>query len=198
MITSTKELLLENNKDLSKIEPSTGAKDTSAYRLAIIDDNPMVRKMVEKIFSPSPDHSLHSYSSGEAFFSEHSSPLDIIILDYHLSTNEEDKIMNGLEILGKIKERIPDAKVIMLSSQGAVSTAVQCLKKGATDYVVKDEVMNVSIKKSVDQIIKSIALKTEITALSQTIKRDKLLMRGYGVIILALLLLVASLYFEVI
>jgi len=73
---------------------------------------------------------------------------------------------------------------IILSGQNDIEVAVECLKKGAVDYVVKDMVMNVNLQKIFDKIIKSIELKSEIQSLSQVIKRDKLLMRGYLTIIL--------------
>ncbi len=58
---------------------------------------------------------------------------DIVIMDYHLG------LVNGLEILQKIRAYKPSLKVIFMSGQKDVRVAVDSIKKGARDYIIKDE-----------------------------------------------------------
>lgn len=43
----------------------------------------------------------------------------------------------GLDAVRVIKERSPDAKIIILSGYGSITTAVEAVKRGATDYLTK-------------------------------------------------------------
>jgi len=45
--------------------------------------------------------------------------------------------MNGIELLGKVKEEYPDTLVIIITAYGAIDTAVEAMKLGATDYLLK-------------------------------------------------------------
>ncbi|GAG26521.1 unnamed protein product, partial [marine sediment metagenome] len=56
---------------------------------------------------------------------------DIVIIDYQLRWS------NGLEISGKIKSRYPDCTVIMFTATGDEEIAVEAMKNGLDDYVLK-------------------------------------------------------------
>ena len=44
---------------------------------------------------------------------------------------------NGLDVVEVLRERRPDARVVVLTGDGAISTAVAAVKIGATDYLSK-------------------------------------------------------------
>lgn len=44
---------------------------------------------------------------------------------------------NGLDVVETIRERRPDARVVVLTGYGAIATAVAAVKIGATDYLAK-------------------------------------------------------------
>ncbi len=71
---------------------------------------------------------------------------DVILLDLKMPG------MDGLETMRRIKEISPDAEVLMMTAYASVDTAVQAMKEGAFDYLVKpfdpDEV-ELQIKKIV-------------------------------------------------
>lgn len=158
----------------------------SQYQVFFVDDEAMITKLLNRHFAKDDRLQLHAFSTGEACLNSLDIQPDIVVLDYNLSIGEEDK-MDGLEILEKIKEQCPTAQVIMLSSQMEIKVAVDSLKKGAVDYVIKDQAMQFSLEKTIDNILESKELKNEINQLSQVIKRDKLLIKGYTVITLLLI-----------
>lgn len=61
---------------------------------------------------------------------------DVILLDMNFSKDTTSG-KEGFEWLGKIKERDPQAVVIMITAFGDVEMAVRALKEGATDFILK-------------------------------------------------------------
>jgi diguanylate cyclase (GGDEF)-like protein/PAS domain S-box-containing protein len=59
-------------------------------------------------------------------------PYEIVLLDYHMPT------MSGMEVLRKLAEHRPQPSTIMLTGEGNAEVAVEALKLGAADYIVKD------------------------------------------------------------
>jgi len=56
---------------------------------------------------------------------------DVIVLDLAMPG------MDGLETLQKIKEKDPDAEIIMLSGHGSIKTSIEAIKLGAEDFMEK-------------------------------------------------------------
>ncbi len=56
---------------------------------------------------------------------------DVILLDLRLPS------MNGLEVLRNVREARPSSEVIMLTGHGSIDTAIESIRMGAFDYVVK-------------------------------------------------------------
>ncbi|MEO1909368.1 MAG: ActR/PrrA/RegA family redox response regulator transcription factor [Paracoccus sp. (in: a-proteobacteria)] len=44
---------------------------------------------------------------------------------------------NGLDVVEALREKRPDARIIVLTGYGAIATAVAAVKMGATDYLAK-------------------------------------------------------------
>jgi polysaccharide export outer membrane protein len=58
---------------------------------------------------------------------------DVVIMDHQLG------LVSGVEVLQKIRAYKPDLRVIFMSGQKDVKVAVQSIKQGAMDYIMKDE-----------------------------------------------------------
>jgi DNA-binding NtrC family response regulator len=56
---------------------------------------------------------------------------DVILLDLHLSDGD------GLELLGRLRERAPSTEVIVVTGFGTVDAAVEAMRRGAFDFVTK-------------------------------------------------------------
>jgi len=104
----------------------------------LVDDEPIQNEMLKDYLSERFDYDIKTYESGEAAIKEmHLNP-DIIVLDFHLSAHLPDA-KNGVEVLKEMKKIAPGTQVIMLSGQDKLEVAVDSMKYGAYDYVVKSE-----------------------------------------------------------
>ncbi len=104
----------------------------------LVDDEPIQNEMLKDYLSERFLYDIRTYGSGEdALQNMHLSP-EIMVLDYHLSSDKPNA-KNGVEILKEVKDRYPDTQVLMLSGQDKIEVAVDSIKYGAYDYVVKGE-----------------------------------------------------------
>ena len=107
-------------------------------KIFLVDDdainNEMLKMHLAKIFKLE----ILTFSTGEDCLNNLSLKPDYIILDYRLN-GIKPEAMNGIEILKKIKEQAPDIYVLFLSGQDKIEVAVDTIKYGAYDYVVKNQ-----------------------------------------------------------
>lgn len=106
----------------------------------IVDDDEIYLDTLEQNLKKSSDSSMifKRFPTGEKCLEAIDEKPDIVILDYYLNSKNE-KAMNGMEALKRIKSLYPDIQVLMLSGQDSLEVAVNCIKNGANDYIVKSE-----------------------------------------------------------
>ncbi len=107
--------------------------DETPHRLLVIDDDPLIHRLVQIHLKPDPIL-VQCVSSGEegleAVQNDHP---NVILLDQHMPG------INGSQVLDWLNERseFADIPVIMISSTHDTSAIVQCFDLGAMDYVTK-------------------------------------------------------------
>ncbi len=89
---------------------------------------------------------------------------DVIITDIILPG------ISGIELLRKIKEKEPNQLVIIITAYASVETAVEALRAGAYDYVIKP-IIHQEIKQIVRNALKQKALQRENLLLRREIER---------------------------
>ncbi len=104
----------------------------------LVDDEPIQNEMLKDYLSERFLYNIKLFDSGEEALKHMDEAPVIVVLDFHLSADKPNAL-NGVEILKKIKEKNPDTDVIMLSGQDKIEVAVDSMKYGAHDYVVKGE-----------------------------------------------------------
>jgi two-component sensor histidine kinase len=105
----------------------------SEIRIFLVDDNPddraLVRREAEVLF---PSTQIDEAGTREQFENALTSGrYDLIVTDLHL------KWGSGEEVLAIARERWPEAAVVMFTGTGDEMTAVELMKAGLDDYVVK-------------------------------------------------------------
>jgi len=145
----------------------------------IVEDDPMYSGMIESHLEQ--EYSLITvYSSAEECIDNLHRRPDIIIMDYHLDS------MNGLEATKNIKAVNPDIQVILVSSQEQLQVAVNTLKYGAYDYVMKDEAALFRIKSLINKILYLNAVVTKNQSFN--------LLKRIGIMVCTVLVLGISLF----
>ncbi len=107
-------------------------KKTTHTRIFVVEDDFMYRKMVKYIMELNPDHEVHAFETGKECLDHLHLKPDIVSLDYALPD------MSGEEVFEKIKAFDNRIRVIILSGQKDVATAVRLVQRGAYDYITKD------------------------------------------------------------
>jgi two-component system response regulator AtoC len=131
---------------------------TDRFRVLVIDDDPSVRDYMEALVSRQ-GYQVFAVSGGEEALRDldRIRP-DLVTLDVVLDG------MDGLEILRKLKKRIPDVPVVMLSGHGQARTIVEAMKLGASDFLRKPfevEELELAFQKALEKR----ALKQEVERL---------------------------------
>lgn len=90
---------------------------------------------------------------------------DIIITDIILPG------IDGIELLKRIKEKLPDQTVIIITAYASLETAIDALRAGAYDYVIKP-IIHEEIKQIVKNALKQRALQAENLLLKKQIERQ--------------------------
>lgn len=122
----------------------------------IVDDDVTQSTMLQDHLSKFPAFTLHVFKTGEDCIKNLDLNPQIVFLDYNFDI---PGAMNGIEVLKKIKAQKPETEVIMLSGQDKIRVAVNTMKYGAFDYIVKSESAFLRSEHVIFNIIKS--LKTE-------------------------------------
>jgi two-component system, OmpR family, response regulator len=135
------------------------AADQSTQYIFLVDDEPIQNEMLKDHLSSHFRYQLKTYDNGESAIRDLNLNPVIIILDFHLNAHLPNA-QNGVEVLKKIKELNPDAEVIMLSGQDKIDVAVDSMKHGAYDYVIKGETAFSRIENIINNIHELNSLKT--------------------------------------
>ncbi len=136
-------------------------KTREPIRIFVVEDEPMYRRMVKYTMELNPDHEVHVFENGQdCINSLHLKPT-IVSIDYSLPD------MNGGELLDKIHNYNKSIRVIILSGQKDISTAIDLLKKGASDYLTKDNETQERLLNSVNLLKENSSLIEEISTLKE-------------------------------
>jgi DNA-binding NtrC family response regulator len=111
---------------------------TSKRRIFLVDDEPIQNEMLKDYLSERFLYDINTFDTGEEALKNMNLNPEIVVLDYHLNAHRSD-VKNGVEVLQAIKEKHPNVQVIMLSGQDKLDVAVDSMKYGAYDYIVKGE-----------------------------------------------------------
>ncbi len=108
--------------------------------ILLVDDEPIIRKSIGREFAVKKYFVSEAVNGQEALSKLNKFQYDIVITDLLM----ED--MSGIDILREAKEMYPEIGVIVLTGYGELSSAMEAVRLGANDYLLKpfdtDEMMS--------------------------------------------------------
>ena len=100
-------------------------------RVLIVDDERAIRNSLKEILTDEGYDADIAEDGAAAISKVEKEKFDVIFCDIKMPG------MDGIEVLDKLVEMGVDAAVVMISGHGDIDTAVECIKKGAFDFVQK-------------------------------------------------------------
>jgi len=100
-------------------------------RILVVDDELVIRESLHGWLKKS-GYKVDTAEGGSAALAMlEKTPYDLLFLDIMMP------VMSGIEVLEVVKEEYPHTLVVMITAYGSVETAVQAMKVGAVDYLMK-------------------------------------------------------------
>jgi two-component system response regulator AtoC len=114
-------------------------------RILAVDDEPSMRRLLEISLRQAGYQPVVAANGKEALSFIKSEHIDLVLSDLHMPS------MNGLELLKAIRAESDFLPFIMVTAQGEIKTAVEAMKLGAEDYILRPfdlETLEVAIAKA--------------------------------------------------
>jgi len=118
-------------------------------RIAVIDDEPLVLRNLQKKISKSGFQVETFQNPRKAIDRMKIEPFDVILTDLHMPE------MDGMQVLEKVKEKYPKTEVIIITGYASIKSAVEAVKQGAFYYIEKPftpEQVLLIINRAVDKV----------------------------------------------
>jgi PAS domain S-box-containing protein len=136
-------------------------------RILLVEDNVDQLLLAERAFARfNREVEIVSARSGQECLDRLSrEAFSVVILDYSLPG------MNGMEVIRQLGQRSLDVPVIMVTGQGDEQIAVEAMRNGAYDYIVKSQGYVKTLPRAVEKTIEKHELRTKLRASEDKYKR---------------------------
>jgi two-component system response regulator AtoC len=124
-------------------------EEAMQFKILVVDDEPILRDSLEVALGTAGYEVITARTGEEGLERFQQESPDLVLLDHWLPG------INGDEVLHRIKEQDPEIPIIIMTAQGSIEMAVNSMKIGAFDFLVKpfelDQVEDL-IKKGLDRV----------------------------------------------
>ena len=144
------------------------SKNESVAPILLVDDEPEILQLTKMTLESEGLYNILTMDDSRTvlpFIAREK--VAVILLDLMMP------YLSGLELLQRINSEYPDIPVIVITAMNDVGTAVECLKTGAFDYLLKPVEPN-NLVSSVKKALKVNFLQNEISSLKNYLLTDKL------------------------
>ncbi|HXG22531.1 MAG TPA: sigma-54 dependent transcriptional regulator [Methylomirabilota bacterium] len=138
-------------------------REAPTPRVLVVDDDPLICQQLERLYSIN-HYTVEVASSGEKAIERlQVGDIDLVVSDIRLPG------MSGVELTEWIQRECPDVPVIVVTGHADISNAVDVLKLGASDYIIKPFTA-AAIQESTRAVLEKARVFTEIRHLRRTLK----------------------------
>lgn len=100
-------------------------------RILIVDDEPSMRMAISESLESCGYLTETAIDGAEALRKFERGVWDLVVTDVRMPG------ISGLEVLKEVRKQAPETPVILITAYGTVNTAVEAMKSGATDFIMK-------------------------------------------------------------
>ncbi|MBI3603773.1 MAG: sigma-54-dependent Fis family transcriptional regulator [Nitrospirae bacterium] len=137
----------------------------NAGTILVVDDEPDMRTLLRDVLQEHGHQVVVAPSGREALKRLAEEECAVVLTDLRM------KEMQGIELLNEVKRTFPDINVIIMTAFGSVETAIDAMKHGAYDYLIKpiktDELLRVT-----DRAVREAALRREVHRLRREVHKE--------------------------
>lgn len=106
-------------------------------RILIAEDEPAIRRVLKNILKEENDTWIvEEAEDGGSAMARVGEGFDLLLCDIKMPKHD------GVEVLQHFQEHSPETSVVMISGHGDIDTAVDCMRKGAYDFIPKPPDLN--------------------------------------------------------
>ncbi len=131
----------------------------------IVDDEPAILKLITHWVKNEWEYNVRTFTNGTELLENIYDNPDLILLDIMLPD------ISGTDILKRIKKRNKHLPVIMLSAQGNIDVALECIREGAYDYFPKPVDKN-RLQPAIKNAIRSYDLERRVDELNTNLQNE--------------------------
>ncbi|MEX0747871.1 MAG: sigma-54 dependent transcriptional regulator, partial [Rhodothermales bacterium] len=116
--------------------------------ILVVDDEPSIRRTLREILEYEKFEVDEAVDGEEALQKMRETQYDLVMLDVKMPKRD------GMEVLQKARDEMPEVPIIMISGHGTIETAVEATKLGAFDFIEKPPDLNrmlVTIRNALDR-----------------------------------------------
>lgn len=146
--------------------------NNSDIKIFIVEDNEVYGQMLAQELIQKTEFDIRVCLSGEELLMnlEYGSLPHMIISDYNLCVNGE--LQTAQQLIEKLNDMDVSIPVVILSGKNDLKTAVEILKTGAFDFIVKNDEAFYHILSSINKVAELLKLKEEISIQKTTRRKD--------------------------
>ena len=134
-------------------------------KIFIVEDDVIFGKSILYYLSLNPENEISLFINGKDALAQRYQEPDLIILDYNLPG------MNGMEVMQSFHNFNKNFPIIIISAQSDIRIAVNLLKEGAFDYIVKDPELKDRLWMSMEKVRKISGYEKKIDQLEAEVNK---------------------------
>jgi len=145
---------------------STTETKTSRYKILLVDDEKSIIEALQRAISGHKVTIDSAANGADALELIQKDPPDVVITDLRMPK------MDGMQLLGKIRQSYPDIQVIVITGHATIDDAVNAMKKGAYDFITKPFKKQQMVA-VLERALEKVALLEENRVLREKLKKSR-------------------------
>jgi two-component system response regulator AtoC len=137
-------------------------RTASRGRVLVVEDEAYVRESLVEILRSRRFDTSAAASVADALAHLGRAPVDVVLSDLRMPGAD------GLELVRRMQTVAPDVPVVILTGHGNVASAVECLRAGASDYILKPAEPE-ALEVALDRALEGRALRREVRYLRSAV-----------------------------